>query len=152
MSERIFRSTAVVSLMTVLSRITGLVRDMAFAQVIGASVFADAFFVAFRIPNFLRRIFAEGAFSASFVPVYSEKESKGDEDEIRRFLDLLCGRFGLMLLVVTTIGIVFAPLLVRGLAPGFVEDPVKFTATVDALRYTFPDSYTHLTLPQSDLV
>ncbi|MEE2804374.1 MAG: murein biosynthesis integral membrane protein MurJ, partial [Pseudomonadota bacterium] len=138
MSDRIFRSTAVVSLMTVLSRITGLVRDMAFAQVIGASVFADAFFVAFRIPNFLRRIFAEGAFSASFVPVYSEKESKGDEDEIRRFLDLLCGRFGLMLLVVTTIGIVFAPLLVRGLAPGFVEDPVKFTATVDALRYTFP--------------
>ena len=138
MSEKILRSTAIVSGMTILSRITGLIRDMAFAQFLGASVFADAFFVAFRIPNFLRRIFAEGAFSASFVPVYTEKETLGTEQEIRRFLDVLCGRLGLVLLLVTLGGIALAPWVVRVLAPGFGEDPIKFAATVDALRFTFP--------------
>ena len=138
MSKKILRSTVIVSGMTVLSRITGLIRDMAFAQILGASVFADAFFVAFRIPNFLRRIFAEGAFSASFVPVYTEKETLGTEQEIRRFLDVLCGRLGLVLLLVTLGGIMLAPWVVRVLAPGFGADPIKFSATVDALRFTFP--------------
>ena len=74
--------------MTVLSRISGLVRDIAFAQILGTGLFADAFFVAFRIPNFFRRIFAEGAFSSAFVPVYSEVEIYGGAQKAKAFLDL----------------------------------------------------------------
>jgi len=81
--HKMFRSTMTVSLMTLLSRITGLVRDIAFAQFLGSGLVADAFFVAFRIPNFFRRIFAEGAFSAGFVPVYAEYESRYPAPQVR---------------------------------------------------------------------
>ncbi|SVD82245.1 uncharacterized protein METZ01_LOCUS435099, partial [marine metagenome] len=84
--------------MTSLSRVTGLVRDIAFAQVLGSGLLADAFFVAFRIPNFFRRIFAEGAFSVAFVPVYSEYETQGGEARAKAFLDLMFGRLCLILL------------------------------------------------------
>ena len=87
--HKMFRSTMTVSLMTLLSRITGLVRDIAFAQFLGSGLVADAFFVAFRIPNFFRRIFAEGAFSAGFVPVYAEYESRYPAPQVRAFLDLM---------------------------------------------------------------
>ena len=105
--------------MTGLSRVTGLVRDIAFAQVLGSGLLADAFFVAFRIPNFFRRIFAEGAFSAAFVPVYSEYEVQGGEARAKAFLDLMFGRLCLILLSVTVIGVIGAPVLVMILAPGF---------------------------------
>jgi putative peptidoglycan lipid II flippase len=124
--------------MTGLSRITGLVRDVAFAQILGSGLFADAFFVAFRIPNFFRRIFAEGAFSVAFVPVYSETETQGGEGQAKAFLDLLLGRLCVILFFVTAIGIIGAPLLVSILAPGFQSDPEKFQTTVSALRFTFP--------------
>ena len=91
-SQQMFRSTMTVSLMTLLSRITGLIRDIAFAQFLGSGLVADAFFVAFRIPNFFRRIFAEGAFSAGFVPVYAEYESRYPSSQVRVFLDLMLVR------------------------------------------------------------
>jgi len=127
-----------VGAMTVLSRITGLARDIVFAQILGSGLFADAFFVAFRIPNFFRRIFAEGAFSAAFVPVYSEFEARGVESETKAFLDLVLGRLCLILFIVTIFGVIGAKFLVIGLAPGYQAEPEKFQATVDALRFTFP--------------
>ena len=136
--HKMFRSTMTVSLMTLLSRITGLVRDIAFAQFLGSGLVADAFFVAFRIPNFFRRIFAEGAFSAGFVPVYAEYESQYPAPEVRAFLDLMLGRLALILLLFTLLGVLGAPWLVTIIAPGFVEHPDKYAATVEALRFTFP--------------
>ena len=138
MSLRLFRSTAIVGAMTSFSRVTGLARDIAFAQYLGSGLMADAFFVAFRIPNFFRRIFAEGAFSVAFVPVYSECEASGGEEQVREFLDSMCGRLSIILLAVTIIGVVSAPQLVTVLAPGFRSDPYKLQTTIDTLRFTFP--------------
>ena len=136
--HKMFRSTMTVSLMTLLSRITGLVRDIAFAQFLGSGLVADAFFVAFRIPNFFRRIFAEGAFSAGFIPVYAEYESRYPAPQVRAFLDLMLGRLALILLLFTLLGVLGAPWLVTIIAPGFVEQSDKYAATVAALRFTFP--------------
>jgi putative peptidoglycan lipid II flippase len=136
--HKMFRSTLTVSLMTLLSRITGLIRDIAFAQILGSGLVADAFFVAFRIPNFFRRIFAEGAFTAGFVPVYAEYESRYPAPQVRLFLDLMLGRLALILLLFTLLGVLGAPWLVAMIAPGFVEQADKYAATVSALRFTFP--------------
>ncbi len=137
MSRRLLKSTSVVGSMTLLSRISGLVRDMAFAQIVGAGLMADAFFVAFRIPNFLRRIFGEGAFTVTFVPVFTEVHGRAP-DRGAAFLSLMAGRLGLVLVLMSAAGVALAPQLVHVLAPGFVDDPVKFDATVDTLRLTFP--------------
>jgi putative peptidoglycan lipid II flippase len=115
-----------------------LIRDIAFAQVLGSGAIADAFFVAFRIPNFLRRVFGEGAFSVAFVPVYSEYESRYPPQQARAFLNLMAGRLGLILVALTAAGVLGAPVLVSMLAPGFSADPAKYEATVSALRLTFP--------------
>jgi putative peptidoglycan lipid II flippase len=140
MSRKLLKSTAVTGAMTLISRITGLLRDMVFAGLIGAgaSAAADAFYVAFRIPNFLRRIFGEGAFSQAFVPVFSEYRTKGDGARTRAFLDQLTGVFGAVLLGVTVAGVLAAPWLVAVLAPGFLADPLKYGLTVDMLRIVFP--------------
>ncbi len=124
--------------MTLLSRVSGLLRDIVLAQSVGATLLADAFFMAFRIPNFFRRIFAEGAFSVAFVPVLVEFRANRRETEARAFIDTMAGRLGLVLLILTVIGIAFAPAITGIVAPGFRDDPVKFAATVDALRFTFP--------------
>jgi putative peptidoglycan lipid II flippase len=126
--------------MTLLSRISGLVRDVLFAGLIGAGtgVSADAFYVAFRIPNFLRRIFGEGAFSQSFVPVFAEYKAKYTAEETRAFVDHLAGVFGAILFVITLLGVIAAPILVMILAPGFIDEPHKYGMTVQMLRITFP--------------
>ncbi len=131
-------STLVVSTMTLLSRITGLLRDMALAQMVGGSAMADAFFVAFRIPNFFRRISAEGAFSSAFIPVFTEFRNRRSQQELQQFLNFTAGWLSFILLLLTAIGVGFAPQIVSILAPGFATDPVKFQLTTDALRITFP--------------
>ena len=138
MSRRLIRSTLVTGGMTLLSRISGLVRDMVFAGLIGAGagIAADAFYVAFRIPNFLRRIFGEGAFSQAFVPVLTEYKARAARAEIREFVDRLAGMFALILFLVTLAGIVAAPFIVFALAPGFSGE--KYQLTVSMLRITFP--------------
>lgn len=139
MSLKLLKSTAIVSAMTLLSRISGLVRDMALAQYLGGGPGADAFFVAFRIPNFLRRIFGEGAFSAAFVPVLSEVQSNAAAPTAKRFVDVLFGRFAAVLLGVTIVGVLAAPWIVTVLAPGFrLHDPERYVLTVQALRIVFP--------------
>jgi putative peptidoglycan lipid II flippase len=139
-SRKLLKSTAVTGGMTLLSRITGLVRDMLFAGLIGAGagVAADAFYVAFRIPNFLRRIFGEGAFSQSFVPVFAEFKAKYQEEETRAFVDHMTGILAAILFIVTLIGVLAAPILVMILAPGFLAEPHKYSLTVQMLRITFP--------------
>lgn len=138
MSRRLFRSTMTVGGMTMLSRVLGLLRDVVLARLFGAGAGADAFFVAFRIPNFLRRLFAEGAFSQAFVPVLSEYKTRRDDVEVRRLLDHVSGTLTVVLFIVTLVGVIGAPLLITVFAPGFIDDGGKFTLTVAMVRITFP--------------
>ena len=124
--------------MTLLSRILGFVRDTVIARVFGAGMATDAFFVAFKIPNFLRRLFAEGAFSQAFVPILSEYKNRRGEDETRELIDYVSGVLALALFVVTVLGVLAAPWIIYVSAPGFVGEPEKFNLTVDLLRITFP--------------
>ncbi|HKQ31439.1 MAG TPA: murein biosynthesis integral membrane protein MurJ [Burkholderiales bacterium] len=139
-TRRLLRSTAVTGGMTLLSRVSGLVRDVVFANLLGAGagIAADAFYVAFRVPNFLRRIFGEGAFSQAFVPVLAEYRTRRSAEETRFFLDHVAGWMGSVLFGLTLLGVLAAPLVVSVLAPGFRADPVKYQLTVDMLRLTFP--------------
>ncbi|MYB34073.1 MAG: murein biosynthesis integral membrane protein MurJ, partial [Gammaproteobacteria bacterium] len=134
MSSRIIKSISTVGLMTLLSRITGLIRDIIFANILGDKAAADVFFVAFRIPNFFRRIFGEGALSAAFVPVFTDYRMHRGQKDVSSFLQLMLGRFGLLLLVVSVIGVACAPLLVSIVAAGFLDAPEKFNTEVSATR------------------
>ncbi len=138
MSLHLIKSTSVTASMTLLSRVSGLVRDVVFAHVLGDKAAADVFFVAFRMPNFFRRIFGEGAFALAFVPVFTDYRLNKTEAETNSFLQLLIGRFSLILLLVSVLGVVFAPVLVALLASGFISQPEKFQLAVDATRITFP--------------
>ena len=131
------RQGFVVSFMTFISRVSGLVRDIAFSYVFGASNLADVFFVAFRIPNFFRRLFAEGAFNQAFIPVLVEFKAKGKE-ELRSFLSSVLGLFGCMLFVFVLIGVLGAEQLVSLFAPGFVSDLEKLRLTTELTRIMFP--------------
>jgi putative peptidoglycan lipid II flippase len=126
--------------MTTLSRILGYVRDVFVATLVGAGAgpAADAFFVAFRIPNFLRRLFAEGAFSQAFVPIISEYRTRRSLEEVRSLASHVSGTLGLVLLVVTAVGVVAAPVIIAIFAPGFLHDATKYGMAVDMLRITFP--------------
>ena len=132
------RSTSIVGGYTLLSRVTGLARDMVYSRMFGAGVLMDAFLVAFKIPNFMRRLFAEGAFSQAFVPVVSEYKVRSTHDEVRDLVDGAAGTLASFLALVTVVGIVVAPLLVLLFAPGFRAEEAKFDLTVEMLRWTFP--------------
>lgn len=137
MSSKLLKSTAIVSAMTFISRISGLIRDVVMANIMGPGTLADAFFVAFRIPNFLRRIFGEGAFSQAFVPVFSELTEQNTL-QAKQFVNTSAGILGAVTLAISILGIIFAPAIVHAFAPGFVDEPEKFHITVDALRIMFP--------------
>ena len=131
-------STSIVSGMTLLSRILGLVRDIVLANFFGARVVMDAFLVANRIPNMLRRFFGEGAFSAGFVPVMARYKERHESQEARQYIDAMAGTFGIVLFVVTLLGVIGAPLLVLVVAPGFVGEGGDFDLASLMLRFTFP--------------
>jgi putative peptidoglycan lipid II flippase len=136
--RRLLRSTSIVSGMTLVSRVLGLVRDVVFARYFGATIVMDAFIVANRIPNMLRRFFAEGAFSQGFVPVMAQYREKNDHSEARQLVDAVAGTLGLGLFVITLIGVVAAPLLVIIVAPGFVGEDGRFDLATTMTRFTFP--------------
>jgi len=136
--QRLIAKTSVVSGMTLLSRILGLVRDVVFARFFGASLVMDAFLVANRIPNMLRRFFAEGAFSQGFVPVMARYRERYDHEDAREFVDSVAGTFGLILFLVTLAGVIAAPLLVAIVAPGFIGQDGRFELATLMLRFTFP--------------
>ncbi|MDH5324206.1 MAG: murein biosynthesis integral membrane protein MurJ [Gammaproteobacteria bacterium] len=138
MSRKLFKSTAIVSGNTFLSRISGLVRDVVFARYFGADGLTDAFFIAFKIPNFLRRLFAEGAFSQAFVPVLSEYKTTKEHEEVRELARNVTGTLGLILFVITLIGVIAAPILVMVFATGYMDDAPRQEITATMLRITFP--------------
>ena len=126
MSRKLLKSTAVVSFMTLVSRISGLTRDIIFARFFGADAATDAFFVAFKIPNLLRRQFAEGAFSQAFVPVFTEYKTTREHGEVKKLAVDVSGTLGLILFGVTVIGVIAAPILVLLFAPGWADgDPQR---------------------------
>ncbi|MBS0395250.1 MAG: murein biosynthesis integral membrane protein MurJ [Proteobacteria bacterium] len=132
------RSTSIVGAMTFVSRLTGVVRETIYAALMGASPAFDAFLVAFRIPNFLRRITAEGAFSQAFVPVVSEYRLKREPAEVQALVAGVMGTLGTMLLAVTAIGVIAAPLVIYLFAPGFDQAGDRHELAVHMLRWTFP--------------
>lgn len=134
----LLKSLAAVSSMTMLSRILGFVRDTLVARIFGAGMATDAFFVAFKLPNLLRRIFAEGAFSQAFVPILAEYKSQQGEEATRTFIAYVSGLLTLVLALVTLLGMLAAPWVIWLTAPGFVDSPEKFALTSALLRVTFP--------------
>ena len=136
--QSLLRSTSLVSLMTFISRMMGFVRDMVLAYFFGTQPRMDAFLVAFRIPNFMRRLFAEGAFSQAFVPVLAEYQKTRTVDEVRLFIARIGGSLVFALSIVTFIGIIAAPVIVYLFAPGFGMDSQRSLLATEMLRLTFP--------------
>ena len=138
MSRAIFKHSTVVGLVTLLSRITGLVRDVAIAQAFASAALRDAFLVAFKIPNFLRRLYAEGSFAQAFVPVISEYRQLRTREEVRTLISASVGTLGVCFGLAALAGVAGAPFLVRVYAPGFVQDPAQLALTIQLVRFTFP--------------
>ncbi len=134
----LLRSSAVTGSMTMVSRVLGLVRDVVLARMFGPGDGTDAFFLAFKIPNFLRRLFAEGAFNQAFVPVLSEYRSQRSHAEVKELVDSVAGSLSSVLLALTVLVVIAAPVIAVPIAYGFREDPAKFALFVDMLRITFP--------------
>ena len=124
--------------MTFISRIFGFIRDIVIARFFGASIYTDAFFVAFRIPNLLRRLFAEGAFSQAFVPILSEYKSTRTKQETQLLVNRVATMLSVVLIFVSFAAIVFAPLIIYVTAPGFSGDATKFDITVSMFRICVP--------------
>lgn len=138
MSGSLLKSTGVVSLMTLVSRVLGFVREILFAAQIGMGAAMDVFFVAFRIPNLFRRMFAEGAFTQSFVPVFTEARAQRTPEEVRALVDVVSGTLAGVLAIVTALAMLAAPAVMFLFAPGFSDDAAKFAKGVELLRWTFP--------------
>lgn len=136
--QSLFRSISLVSLLTFLSRLTGFARDMLIARLFGAEAGMDAFLVAFRIPNFMRRLFAEGAFSQAFVPVLAEYQQTQSVDTVRTFIARISGQLSAVLSVVTVLGVLAAPVIIFLFAPGFGAGSTRTLLATDMLRITFP--------------
>ncbi len=132
------KSTATIGIYTLLSRVLGFIRDITIASSIGASYLSDAFFVAFRLPNYLRRLFAEGAFNAAFVPQFEGILAHDGKDNARHFSSEVMSFLVFILLIITGIFILLMPWLMIGFAPGFMDDPKKFDLTVVLTRITMP--------------
>jgi putative peptidoglycan lipid II flippase len=124
--------------MTFLSRVLGLGREILIANIFGAGMMTDAFNVAFRLPNLLRRLFAEGAFSQAFVPILSEYKSKRSAEEAHTLVNRVATLLGLIVMLVTIAGVIGTPLLIYATAGGFAAQPEKFALTVELTRITFP--------------
>ena len=135
---RVTRAAGVVGVATLVSRVLGLVRDVLVAYFIGAGFYSDAFFTAFRIPNLLRRLFAEGSLTVSFVPVFVEYLAAGKRQAALAMARSAFRLLTLVLIAVAVIGVLCAPLIVRLIAPGFMDVPEKFALTVTLTRIMFP--------------
>lgn len=134
----LFKSASLVSLLTLASRITGLVRELLMASAFGASALTDAFNVAFRIPNLLRRLFAEGAFSQAFVPVLAAAREKEGDDATRQMVDQIATVLAWALTLTCVLGVAGAPVLVWAMASGLQQSPHGFEAAVFMTRWMFP--------------
>jgi putative peptidoglycan lipid II flippase len=132
------RAFVTVSGLTAVSRVLGFIRDMLFAAALGAGIGADAFLVAFKLPNFFRRLFAEGAFNAAFIPMFAGRLEGEGKAEAKRLADETMAVLLLVLVVLTVLFEIAMPWVMLGLAPGFVDEPEKFALAVELTRITFP--------------
>ncbi len=137
-SGGLLRSGVIVSSMTLLSRILGFVRDQVLAIFFGAGAITDVFLVAWKIPNFLRKLFAEGAFAQGFIPVFTEYKEKRTRQELLNLASHVSGALSVVLLIVSTLGVMLAPFLVMLFAPGFARSGDQFELATTMLRITFP--------------
>ncbi len=135
---RLLRSTLTFTALTLVSRIAGYARDAVQAAVFGAGAATDAFVIAYRVPNFLRRIFAEGSFQTAFVPVFTEVRQRGDAAALKDLLDHVAGALAAVVLLVSAAGVLLAPLVAALFAPGALDEPQKFAWIAEMLRITFP--------------
>ncbi|WP_115015934.1 murein biosynthesis integral membrane protein MurJ [Shewanella putrefaciens] len=145
MSRKLLRSGMIVSAMTFISRVLGLIRDVVVANLMGAGTSADVFFFANKIPNFLRRLFAEGAFAQAFVPVLTEYQEKHSSEETRELLSKVAGTLGLLVTIVTLVGVIASPVLSALFGGGWFiawlnnePDGAKFELATVVLKITFP--------------
>lgn len=138
MSKQLFRSTSLVGFLTLISRIIGFLRENVFAVVFGAGAEMDAFVIAFRIPNFLRKIFAEGAFSQAFMPVLKEVKVRGSEQELKDLISRVSGTLGIILIGVSILGVLASPAWAFVFAPTYVKVPYKFHLLNELLKIMFP--------------
>lgn len=136
MSKALFKSTSVVVSMTLVSRILGFVRDMVAARIFGATPAVDAFYIAFKIPSFMRGLFAEGSFSAAFIPTLSEYKQTKSQEDVQKFIAYIAGTLGVILIGICILGVLGSKVLVSLFAPGL--DPYRFQLAVEMLRVTFP--------------
>ncbi len=137
-NANLVRSGTIVGLMTLLSRVLGFVRDQVLAITFGAGATTDVFLVAFKIPNFLRRLFAEGAFATAFVPVFAEYKETRSQAALLDLAAHVSGTLTIILLIVSTLGVMLSPLLIMLFAPGFIDEPERFDLATYMLRITFP--------------
>ena len=138
MSDKLFKSTLIVSSMTFISRLLGFVRDVVLAVIFGAGPAFDAFVVAFKIPNFMRRLFGEGAFSQAFIPVLSEYRIHHSRKEVHQFINAISGSLGATLLVIVALAEIIAPLVIVMSAPGFIRDSLRLNYAAHILRIISP--------------
>ena len=138
MSFKLLKSTIIISVMTTISRVFGLIRDIVIGALFGPGLGVDVFIVSFRIPNFLRRLFAEGGFSQAFVPVLSEYKEHRKEEDVQKLIDQTSATLGLILFVITVIGVLISPILIMIFAPGFLNDASKSNLASELLKITFP--------------
>lgn len=137
-NEKVAKAAGVVGLATMLSRIFGFIRDMVVAGIFGAGLVTDAFFVAFRIPNLLRRLLAEGSLTVSFVPVFTEYLKQRSREEALELANVVFTALSIVLVIVSIAGVVFSPLIVTIMAPGFLKNPEQYELTVLLTRFMFP--------------
>ena len=134
----LFKAASLISLLTLASRITGLARELLMASAFGVSAMTDAFNVAFRIPNLLRRLFAEGAFSQAFVPVLAAAKEKDGEEATKVLIEQIATVLAWALTATCVLGVAAAPVLVWAMAAGLQQDPAGFEAAVFMTRWMFP--------------
>jgi len=140
MTKSFIKSSSIVTVMTFLSRILGLVRDFIIARYFGANELSDAFLVAFRIPNFFRRLFAEGAFSQAFIPILADAKANQSDDEVQTVINHIATKLLSVLMIITLIAVILAPIVIFLFAWGFYfkSDLTQFYLASDMLRITFP--------------
>lgn len=136
--RRLLRSTTLVSSMTGISRVLGFIRDMVLANVFGAGGDFDAFVIAFKIPNFMRRLFADGAFAQAFVPILSEFRTRESHERTQDFVNRIAGTLGLIVLLLVLVVELIAPLVILVFAPGFTQDPARRDLAIHMTRIMFP--------------
>jgi len=137
-NEKVAKAAGVVGLATMLSRIFGFIRDMVVAGIFGAGLVTDAFFVAFRIPNLLRRLLAEGSLTVSFVPVFTEYLKQRSREEALELANVVFTALSAVLVIVSVAGVIFSPFIVTMMAPGFLKSPEQYELTVLLNRFMFP--------------